>query len=41
MRANAVEPGREQTSARVKKYLHALILLACLALGAAVFSGML
>jgi hypothetical protein len=41
MRANAAEPGREQASAGVKKYLHALMLLACLAFGVAVFSGML
>ena len=41
MRANAAEPDREQASAGVKKYLHALMLLACLAFGVAVFSGML
>jgi hypothetical protein len=41
MRGHAAEPAGEQTSARFKKYFHAVMLLACLALGAAVFSGML
>ena len=41
MRGHAAEPGREQASARVKKYFHAVMLLVCLALGAAVISGML
>jgi hypothetical protein len=41
MRANSAEPGREQASTRIKKYFHAVMLLVCFALGAAVFSGML
>jgi hypothetical protein len=36
-----VSLGREQASAKNKKYLQAMILLACLALGAAVLSGIL
>jgi hypothetical protein len=37
----AAEPGREQASAPAKIYSHAEMLLVCLALGAAVFFGML
>ena len=41
MRGHAAEPDRKQASARVKKYIHGAMLVVCLALGAAVFSGML
>jgi hypothetical protein len=37
----AAEPGREQAPAPAKTYPHPVILLVCLALGAAVFFGML
>jgi hypothetical protein len=36
-----VSLGREQVSAKNKKYLQTIILLACIALGAAVLSGIL
>jgi hypothetical protein len=37
----AASPGREQSSVKDRKYLQAMILLACLALGAVVLSSML
>jgi hypothetical protein len=40
-RGHAGSPGRELDWAKGRKYLHAVMLLACLALGAAVLSAML
>ncbi len=40
-RQRAAAPGRERVSAKDKKYFQVMILLACLALGMAVFSSML
>ena len=41
MRGQMAEPGREQTSAWDKRYSNAVMLLGCLALGAAVLFAML
>ena len=41
MRGQVAEPGREQTGAWDKRYSNGVMLLACLALGAAVFLVML
>jgi hypothetical protein len=40
-RGQAHSPNRKETSAEDKKYLHAVMLLACLALGVAVLASML
>jgi hypothetical protein len=37
----AAQPSREPADAGVKKYFHAMMLLVCLALAAAILSGML
>ena len=37
----AAQPSRESAEAGIKKYVHALMLLACLALAAAILSGVL
>jgi hypothetical protein len=37
----AAQPSRESAEAGIKKYVHAIMLLACLALAAAILSGVL